>query len=262
MATERPSRGSRSRGRPGGGRPGRPQRPRHETARTEPPPDVEPRDLDPELLRELRSLPRELADRVARHLVAAAREYDDDPEAAYRQAAAARTLAARVAVVREACGLAAYRIGRYAEALAELRAVGRMTGSVEYLPVMADSERGLGRPERALALAAGPDARRLDTAGRVEMRIVAAGARRDLGQPEAAVVALQCAELDSGQVADWTVRLWYAYADALLAAGRVAEARDWFLATARLDESGETDAAERVAGLPTTGPAPAGPATG
>jgi len=178
----------------------------------------------------------------------AGRLLDDDPAAAHEHSAAARGLAARLAVVREAAGVTAYGAARYAEALGELRALRRMTGSPEYLPVMADCERGLGRPQRALSLAEDPAVRRLDHAGQVEMRIVAAGARRDLGQIDAALMTLRAGSaLDRSTVEDWTPRLWYAYADALLAAGREPEAREWFLAAASVDDDGLTDAEERLA---------------
>ena len=111
---------------------------------------------------------------------------------------------------------------------------------------MADCERGLGRPERALALAGTPEAARLDAAGRIEMRIVASGARRDLGQLDAAVVTLQVPELKSPKLQPWTGRLRYAYADALLAAGREDEARDWFSRAVDADPDGLTDATERL----------------
>ena len=113
-----------------------------------------------------------------------------DPETAYAHAVAARERAGRVGAVREAAGLAAYRSGRYAEALADLRAARRISGDQSLLPVMADCERGLGRPERALAVAASPEAETLPAAVRAELLIVASGARRDLGQPEAAAVML------------------------------------------------------------------------
>ena len=45
------------------------------------------------------------------------------------------------------------------------------------------------------------------------------------------------------------MRLWYAYADVLQAAGRVDEAATWFAASAALDPDGETDAADRAAAL-------------
>jgi hypothetical protein len=120
-----------------------------------------------------------------------------------------------------------------------------MSGSDDYLPVIADCERGLGHPERALEIAGSAEAARLNGAARVEMRIVSSGARRDLGQSEAAVVTLQGPELrQTGQ--PWTARLRYAYADALLAAGRRAEAIDWFRRSAASDADGETEASERL----------------
>jgi len=173
----------------------------------------------------------------------------EDPERAYGYAQAAKRLAARVGVVREACGIAAYQTGRWAEALAELRAARRMTGRDEYLPVMADCERALGRLDRALALVREAKTGELSRAMQIELRIVESGIRRDQGLPEAAVVALQVPELTSGRLRPWSARLFYAYADALLAAGRAEEARDAFARAAGADAGGETDAADRLAEL-------------
>lgn len=211
--------------------------------------DVTGRELDEEVRGELNALPAGSAATVARHLVMAQRLLDDEPERAYEHAMAARRRAGRIGVVREAAGVAAYRAGKYSEALAELRAARRMTGSAEYLPMMADSERGLGRPRRALDLSHDPAVIGLDTAGRIEMLIVAAGARRDLNEHEAAAVSLQVPELRSRSREGWVVRLRYAYADALLAAGREKEALRWFVRAAEADVDGETDAAERAAEL-------------
>lgn len=195
------------------------------------------------------SLPKTLAEDVAKNLVMVARLIDEEPDEAYAYARIALRLASRVAAVREAAGFAAYATQKYAEALAEFRATRRMTGSVELWPVMADCERGLGRPERAMAMAGEPEVQRLDKAGQVEMRLVAAGARRDMGQIAAAIVTLQSPELASNSVQPWTARLRYAYADALLAAGRDDEARDWFAKTIECDKDGATDASDRLAEL-------------
>lgn len=211
------------------------------------PDDVTGRELDRDVLRELASLPPETAPLVARHLVMAGRLLDEDDELAYAHAGAARRRAPRLAATREALGLAAYRTGRFGEALAELRAARRISGSPAHLPVLADCERGLGRPERALALADDPAVRSLDKAGQVEMRIVAAGARRDLGQLDAAVVLLQRPELTAPPGPAWVARLRYAYADALAAAERSEEAATWFGRAAEADPEGLTDAAERAA---------------
>lgn len=199
---------------------------------------------------ELRSLPKDLAIRVARHLVMAGRLVDEDPDLAYRHAKAARRLASRVGVVREAAGLAAYHAGEWSEALADLRAARRLPGREgAYLPIMADCERGLGRPERALDLVRSPEAARLDQEDLVELRIVESGARRDLGQYAAAVVTLQIPELKDRRLRPWSARLFYAYADALAEADREEEASEWFARAAAADRDGETDAAERYAEL-------------
>ncbi|MFE6912354.1 tetratricopeptide repeat protein [Streptomyces erythrochromogenes] len=195
------------------------------------------------------SLPKGLAEEVSKNLVMVARLIDEDPEQAYAYSRIALRLASRVAAVREAAGFAAYATQKYSEALAEFRAAKRMTGSVELWPVMADCERGLGRPERALAMAGEPEVQKLDKAGQVEMRLVAAGARRDQGQLEAAIVTLQSPELASSAVQPWTARLRYAYADALLAAGREDEAREWFGKALEADKDGATDASDRLAEL-------------
>ncbi|MFF8609480.1 tetratricopeptide repeat protein [Streptomyces sp. NPDC015346] len=195
------------------------------------------------------SLPKGLADDVARNLVMVANLIDEDPEQAYAYARIALRLASRVAAVREAAGFAAYATQKYSEALAEFRAARRMTGGVELWPVMADCERGMGRPERALAMAGEPETQKLDKAGQVEMRLVAAGARRDMGQLDAAIVTLQSPELASTAVHPWTARLRYAYADALLAAGREDEAREWFAKALESDKDGATDASDRLAEL-------------
>jgi hypothetical protein len=206
-------------------------------------------DLDPEIRGGLRSLPKGLADVVGQHLVMAGRLIDVDPERAHAHALAAARRAARIAVVREAAGLTAYATGRYDSARNELRAYGRLSGSASYLPVLADCERGLGHPDRALTMAAHADIHKLDRAGRIEMRIVAAGARRDLGQIDAAILALQGPDLRSRSREPWVARLRYAYADALLAAGRREEAKEWFANAAAADVEGATDALERATEL-------------
>jgi len=223
-----------------------------EQARYDGPPldaEITGRELDRNVRQQLRGLPEKLATRVARHLVAAGLLIDQDPQTAYAHALAARARAARIAVVREVCGEAAYAAGEFAEALSELRAAKRMNGAADYLPMMADCERALGRPERALALARDPAVEGLDQALQAEMTIVEAGARRDLGQVDAALRLLEAAPLRSRTRAEWVVRLRYAYADILEAAGRPADALEWFHRTVAVDGEGSTDADERAAAL-------------
>ncbi|MFU8855128.1 tetratricopeptide repeat protein [Micromonospora sp. SL1-18] len=187
-----------------------------------------------------------MAETVARHLVATGLLIDDDPAEALAHALAARRLASRIAAVREAVGLAAYHAGEWQTAIAELRTYHRMSGSQSHLAVLADCERALGRPERAIDLFRGADREKLDQPVAVELLIVAAGARGDLGQKDAAVAMLQVPELTTDSTEPWAARLRYAYADALLAAGRREEGREWFSRAADVDAEGETDAAERL----------------
>ncbi|MEV4166013.1 hypothetical protein [Nonomuraea dietziae] len=188
---------------------------------------------------------------MGRHLVAAERALvEDDTDRAHEHTKVARRFAARIGVVREAAGIVAYRAGNFSEALSDLRAARRMTGSDAYLPIMADCERGMGRPERALDLVRSPEAERLDRAGRIELAIVESGARRDLGQHDAAVITLQrLPELRDTNARPWSARLAFAYADALAEAGHQDAATDWFAKAMAFDEDGETDAAERYAEL-------------
>ena len=208
------------------------------------PDDVTGEELEKSVRAELLSLSAENAKVVARHLVCVNLYMEIDPELSHKHAIAAAFHAGRLAVVRETAGYAAYRAGHFEIALKELRAAHRISGDVSMWPVMADCERGLGNPLKALNLAGSAEVKRLAKAEEIEMRIVAAGARRDLGEFDAAVVTLQCKELKD-EKEDWAIRLRYAYADALAAAGRSDEAREWFSKCAALDLDGVTDAQER-----------------
>jgi tetratricopeptide (TPR) repeat protein len=183
---------------------------------------------------------------VAQHLVMVALLLDADLDAAQAHAETAVRRAGRVPAAREALGLVAYRQGDWAKALAEFRTVRRLSGSSHLLPLMVDSERALGRPDRALELAATPEARTLARDERVELAIVVSGIRRDLGQLDAAAAGLQLPELDPRRRRAWSARLFYAYAEALLALGDREGAREWFGYAVDADDTLETDAAERV----------------
>jgi tetratricopeptide (TPR) repeat protein len=194
-------------------------------------------DLDPSVRQALRGLESRNAERVARHLVAAGTLVDEQPEEALAHARAARDRASRIAVVREAVGVAAYHAGDYAEAARELRAYRRMTGDEGYRAVLADCERALGRPEVALRLVREALAENPDADETVELRLVEAGARQDLGELPAARLVLEAAlggrpRPDSVDLTDPAVlRLAEAYAQ-LLTAGADAAAAEWAAAVA------------------------------
>lgn len=218
------------------------------------PSEVTWNDLDRDARAELRSLPKEMAERVGGHLAMAGILLETDPQAARAHAAVARRLASRVAVTREAMALTAYACADFEPALAEFRAYRRLSGDQSHLPLMADCERGLGRPERALVLAATAEAKQLSPEAARELRIVVAGARSDLGQHEAALHQLEADPGLRAGVGDLSVlRLRYAYADGLERAGRLDEAARWFAMVAAADSDEETDAAERIAGSSSEG---------
>jgi tetratricopeptide (TPR) repeat protein len=213
------------------------------------PDDISAKDLDRQTRDQLRSLPEKLAERIAKHLVMAGLLIDEDPETAHRHALAARARSQRVAVIREAVGETAYAAGKFAEALAELRTARRLSGRQDYVPMMADCERALGRPEKALGYDTPAAREALGQAGSIELSIVVAGARRDLGQIPAALRILENEPLHSPSREDWVARLRYAYADALLAAGRQEEAVEWFHRTVAVDGNDVTDAQARLSDL-------------
>lgn len=213
------------------------------------PPEIEAKQLAPEIRGELTTLDRHTADAVARHLVAAGELLDEDPEAALAHARAARARSGRIAAVREAVGIAAYHCGDWAQALAELRAARRMGSKSPLLPLIADCERGVGRPERAIELARGPEADQLSGDDADELKIVVAGARSDLGQLEQALAVLSTPPLDPSRRGPTAARLFYVYADTLLALGRTQDALQWFLNAAAADVEGVTDAEDRITEL-------------
>jgi tetratricopeptide (TPR) repeat protein len=227
-------------------------KPHGDAPRPEGPPipsEIEAKQLSPEIRGELTTLDRSTADVVARHLVAAGELLDDDPEAALAHARAARARSGRIAAVREAVGIAAYHCGDWAQALAELRAARRMGSKSPLLPLIADCERGVGRPERAIELARTPEAAELTGDAADELRIVVAGARSDLGQHEQALAILSTPQLDPARTGQTAARLFYVYAETLLALGRNQDALQWFINAAAADAEGITDAEERITEL-------------
>ncbi|MFZ3415284.1 hypothetical protein [Arthrobacter sp. 3Tela_A] len=189
--------------------------------------DVTGQELDKVTRAQLRNLEEVNGEWVSKHLVMAGRLIDTDPELAFQHALAASRRGGRLAAVREAVALTAYAAGEFGDALREFRTHRRISGSNEYLAMMADCERGLGRPDRALDLVRSEEAAELDNAGKVDVAIVASGARMDMEQYDAAVSALEIPQLDKNRAFSYSPRLFRAYADALELAGRGNEAEPW-----------------------------------
>ena len=191
------------------------------------PEEITPADLQMPVRVQLKTLSAENAEMTARHLAMVDLLIEQDPELAHQHALAAASRAGRIAVVRETVGITAYRTGDFALALRELLTHRRMTASNDQLPLIVDSERGLGRPERALEVARSVDKATLTPAVRVNLAIATSGARLDLGQNELALAELEIKELDASRVFDYSPPLFWAYADTLEVLGRDVEAKKW-----------------------------------
>lgn len=189
--------------------------------------DVTGREIDKPTRRQLEALEPRNAERVAQHLVMAARYLDVDAEFALEHANAAVRKAGRIAVVREATGVAAYAAEDYALALKELRTHRRISGSEEHLPLIVDCQRALGKADKALEEAQSTAAEKLDAAGKVELAIVVSGIHADVGDSQAALEALQIPQLDKNRGFSYSPRLFRAYAEALRGVGRDKESVSW-----------------------------------
>jgi hypothetical protein len=248
--------------RPGGDRPGYQGRsPRDETPEDrdpygiravrnrhddpEIPETVQAKDLDRVARAQLKTLAKENADDVARHLVMVGQLIDTDPQRAHAHAVSAARRAGRIAVVRETLAITAYSIGDFALALRELRTYRRISGRDDQLPLMVDSERGLGRPDRALELGRSVPRVSLPVDVQVQLAIAMSGARLDLGQTDAALTELQISQLDPDRAFSWSPALFDAYAAVLEDLGREDEAEEWWQRSDRaseaLDSGGDPD---------------------
>lgn len=189
------------------------------------PESITPETLDKRTRKHLRSLTPDNADIVARHLAYAGEMLDLDPEVAYQHTKIAFQRAARIDVVREALGLAAYATGRYGEALKELRTYRRMSDDYEHVAMEADAERGLGRAEKALRFISNIPLQKLDMVAKIELAIVTSGARGDLGDAAGGLSVLEKIIVEN-LPAELAARVQSVKADRLEELGRLEEAQE------------------------------------
>lgn len=203
--------------------------------------------LSREVQEDLKTLKTGIRVKVERLLAAAQIAMQDgELDQAYDYATQAGQLGGRSPVVRETVGVSAYTVGDFKKARSELQAAVRMGGSPDLLPMIADCERGLGRPEKAIELLTEPTAESLDGPAGAERLLVLAGARLDLGQITSAMSTLKLPASEVLKSQPWAARIVYGYADALLANGDTEAARQEFVRCVGLDEIGQTDATERL----------------
>ena len=189
------------------------------------PEDVSAKDLDSTARMGLRALSRLNAENIARHLVMTQRLLETDPEVAYAHARYAASHAGRIAIVREAAGIAAYVAGLYSEALRELRAARRLSGmDTMYRAMEVDCERALGRPDAALRSAQNALQLDLEDDERAELAIVVTGIYHDQGNDELALITIEDAIRKAPKDTEILRRLHSVRADRLEDLGRVREA--------------------------------------
>ena len=189
------------------------------------PEDVSAKDLDSAARMGLRALSRLNAENIARHLVMTQRLLETDPEVAYAHARYAASHAGRIAIVREAAGIAAYVAGLYSEALRELRAARRLSGmDTMYRAMEVDCERALGRPDAALRSAQNALQLDLEDDERAELAIVVTGIYHDQGNDELALITIEDAIRKAPKDTETLRRLHSVRADRLEDLGRVREA--------------------------------------
>jgi tetratricopeptide (TPR) repeat protein len=173
----------------------------------------------------------------------------DDPKAAAAEAEKAKAIAPRSGAVREVLGLALYGLGRWQDALTELKAYKRISGRSDQNHLIADCLRGLGRPREAVPLAEEVlRAKGVPNEAKAEAVIVAASALADQGRFAEALAFLGRARTREDVAEDYTLRLWYVKGDILERAGRRREAAAEFQKIMRHD-AGAYDAAERLASI-------------
>lgn len=189
------------------------------------PEDVSAKDLDSTARMGLRALSRLNAENIARHLVMTQRLLETDSEVAYAHARYAASHAGRIAIVREAAGIAAYVAGLYSEALRELRAARRLSGmDTMYRAMEVDCERALGRPDAALRSAQNALQLDLEDDERAELAIVVTGIYHDQGNDELALITIEDAIRKAPKDTETLRRLHSVRADRLEDLGRVREA--------------------------------------
>lgn len=198
---------------------------RHRVPEPAVPEEVQAADLEASARRELRGLGRANAENVSRHLVMVQRLLDSDPELAFQHARYAASHAGRVAVVREAAGVAAYLSGHYQEALRDIRAARRLSGLDLHRAIEADCERALGHLGRALKAAEEADPRQLDDVEEAEIAMVVSGVRHEMGQTELGLIVIEEAIMMFRGDRETLRRLHSVRADRLEELGRIEEAQ-------------------------------------
>lgn len=172
----------------------------------------------------LRGLSKEHAENIGLHILAAYTLEERDPELALEHAKWVAHQASRIDFARETLAFVAYRQGDYKLALREFRTAFRMNGFLDYLPFIADCERGMGEPKKAIETAMSDDAKYLRGESKAEMFLVYAGALGDLELWNKAIEIVHRLGRSKGLAGEYRMRAVQAEQYFLEQAGRSDEA--------------------------------------
>lgn len=172
----------------------------------------------------LRGLSKEHAENIGLHILAAYTLEESNPELALEHAKWVARQASRIDFARETLAFVAYRQGDYKLALREFRTAFRMNGFLDYLPFIADCERGMGEPKKAIEVAASDDAKYLRGEAKAEMFLVYAGALGDLKMWDKAIEIVHTLGRSKGLAGEYRMRAVQAEQYFLEEAGRTDEA--------------------------------------
>lgn len=172
----------------------------------------------------LRGLSKEHAENIGLHILAAYMLEERDPELALEHAKWVAHQASRIDFARETLAFVAYRQGDYKLALREFRTAFRMNGFLDYLPFIADCERGMGEPKKAIETAMSDDAKYLRGESKAEMFLVYAGALGDLELWNKAIEIVHTLGRSKGLAGEYRMRAVQAEQYFLEQAGRSDEA--------------------------------------
>ena len=172
----------------------------------------------------LRGLSKEHAENIGLHILAAYTLEESNPELALEHAKWVARQASRIDFARETLAFVAYRQGDYKLALREFRTAFRMNGFLDYLPFIADCERGVGEPKKAIEVAVSDDAKYLRGEAKAEMFLVYAGALGDLKMWDKAIEIVHTLGRSKGLAGEYRMRAVQAEQYFLDECGRTEEA--------------------------------------
>lgn len=192
--------------------------------------------LSKESRERLRGLSKEHAENIGLHILAAYALEEEEPKLALEHAKWAAKQASRIDFSRETLAFIAYRQGDYKLAAREFRTAMRMNGYLDYLPFIADCERGIGNLDKALEICMSDEAKSVVGEVKAELFLVYAGVLADTNHIDKAIELVHVMGRSKGLPGEYRMRAIQAEQYFLEEAGRSDEALELEGLLDRLEE--------------------------